>query len=477
MNDAHRFSGFYHWANEFQRRGGNQFTPRESRNIYEGPITTVGATRQAVRGSGLVFSLQAGRWFQDAYNFAEPGPDDPTNHKVSTIDSSTQVVPVTHWRTARISNGGGTMPKGPRRCSSRPLQGEPRVQGRIRLPRVRVQRGQELAAGWQTTSFGSTTVRRSRFHVQLSRPAEEHRSLSGPLRAGQLACKQQSDAQPRDAILDRPLVSRRRSATRPPTSPQPPATTKSACGRGTRSSRGFMPHTTSPAMGKSVLKGRLGRFSQLRDIDPDLTQANRNGPQTTTWTWRDLNGNRDYDPGEVNLDPNNGGDFISIAGITNAVPNPDENQPKTDEFSLTFEPRAAGQLGRADDRRLQPEFRPPAHGRAAASAVGLLRSRSPTPIRAATAAPARPMIQGRRSPQEYSVELRGGGVRRHDVCQRRRRADLQDDRIRGDPPDGQWLACVSVMHGDAALGSVRGRSSRQSQHRDLHGERHLGDHG
>ena len=57
---------------------------------------------------------------------------------------------------------------------------------------------------------------------------------------------------------------------------------------------------------------------------------------TTIWDWHDNNGNRLYDPGEVNLDPN-GPDFRSIAGTTLGVVNPNEKQPKTDEFSLTFE--------------------------------------------------------------------------------------------------------------------------------------------
>src|SRR5439155_7191094 len=56
----------------------------------------------------------------------------------------------------------------------------------------------------------------------------------------------------------------------------------------------------------------------------------------TTFTWRDLNGNHDYDPGEVNLDPN-GPDFVSISGTAASVVNPNEKQPKVDEFSLSLE--------------------------------------------------------------------------------------------------------------------------------------------
>ena len=88
--------------------------------------------------------------------------------------------------------------------------------------------------------------------------------------------------------------------------------------------------------GKSVLKAGFGRFANLRDISPELTRISKNNAQTITWTWHDLNNDKNYQPGEVNLD-RNGLDFRSIAGVTNAVANPDEPQPKSDEWSLTFE--------------------------------------------------------------------------------------------------------------------------------------------
>jgi hypothetical protein len=88
--------------------------------------------------------------------------------------------------------------------------------------------------------------------------------------------------------------------------------------------------------GKTVIKGGYGRFNQLRELNPDLTSVNQNTIATSIWDWHDNNGNKLYEPGEVNLDPN-GPDFRSIAGTTLAVVNPNEKQPKTDEFSLTFE--------------------------------------------------------------------------------------------------------------------------------------------
>ena len=92
--------------------------------------------------------------------------------------------------------------------------------------------------------------------------------------------------------------------------------------------------------GKTVLKGGYGRFNQLRELQPDISSINRNVPTTTTWDWHDNNGNKLYEDGEVNLNPN-GPDFRSVAAAgasaTLGVVNPNEKQPRTDEFSATFE--------------------------------------------------------------------------------------------------------------------------------------------
>jgi len=93
--------------------------------------------------------------------------------------------------------------------------------------------------------------------------------------------------------------------------------------------------------GKTVLKGGFGRFANLRDLLPELTRVAKNNAQLTTWTWHDLNNDRLYEPGEVNLDPN-GSDFRSISGVTNTTPNPKEPQPKSDEWSLTLERELKG---------------------------------------------------------------------------------------------------------------------------------------
>lgn len=93
--------------------------------------------------------------------------------------------------------------------------------------------------------------------------------------------------------------------------------------------------------GKTTIKGGWGRYARLRLFD-DLQPLANNVISTAQYRWRDFDGNRDYDPGEVNLDPN-GTDFISLnltgtfASAGRGVVNPDEKQPYTDEYSVQFE--------------------------------------------------------------------------------------------------------------------------------------------
>jgi hypothetical protein len=93
--------------------------------------------------------------------------------------------------------------------------------------------------------------------------------------------------------------------------------------------------------GRTVIKGGWGRFDHRRQEVPELSDADPHVRTTVTYRWRDANNNRNYDPGEVNLDPTRGtaqgGDFISQSGGSNTFPNPDEREPKSDEFSLSIE--------------------------------------------------------------------------------------------------------------------------------------------
>ncbi len=95
----------------------------------------------------------------------------------------------------------------------------------------------------------------------------------------------------------------------------------------------------------TLLKAQWGHFNH--EISEEMSNTlNPNGLVTTTWKWHDLNGNRLYDPGEVDFSPTSP-DFVSIggAGVAGAggsfgqgvQANKNLKQPYTREMSVTLE--------------------------------------------------------------------------------------------------------------------------------------------
>jgi hypothetical protein len=120
--------------------------------------------------------------------------------------------------------------------------------------------------------------------------------------------------------------------------------------------------------GKTVIRGGWGRFGDLRDAYNEPVPFNPNVGITTTWKWHDLNNDKLYEPGEVIFDPNNPNEFVSGSGAINAVVNPNEKQPKTDELSASLERELAANLSvrvtgiyarTANNRRLLNTLIPP----------------------------------------------------------------------------------------------------------------------
>ena len=93
--------------------------------------------------------------------------------------------------------------------------------------------------------------------------------------------------------------------------------------------------------GRTVIKGGWGRYAHPRYSD-EVQTASQNVDLVTGYRWHDVNGNKLFEPGEVNFD-RNGPDFIattrfgSADALAGAVTNPNEKQPRNDEFSLTIE--------------------------------------------------------------------------------------------------------------------------------------------
>ena len=94
---------------------------------------------------------------------------------------------------------------------------------------------------------------------------------------------------------------------------------------------------------KSVVKASVGEYNYMFG-DTYGDTYNANATATTTFVWHDLNGDKLYQPGEVDLNPN-GPDFISTTASSSAVINPHLREPKTWEGTLSFERELAANLG------------------------------------------------------------------------------------------------------------------------------------
>ena len=87
--------------------------------------------------------------------------------------------------------------------------------------------------------------------------------------------------------------------------------------------------------GKTVIKGTYGIYNGPM-ADTFAQTFNQNAVAQTVYRWHDLNGNSNYDPGEVNLDVNSG-DFLSTTAAANNVFNPDLQRPQQHEVTAVFD--------------------------------------------------------------------------------------------------------------------------------------------
>ncbi len=90
---------------------------------------------------------------------------------------------------------------------------------------------------------------------------------------------------------------------------------------------------------KTVFKANFGRFNKNLGVDV-VENWNASSLTTTVYRWRDLDGNRDYTPGEVNLSLT-GPDFISTSGAATTRLNRDLEQPVIYEATAAVERQVA----------------------------------------------------------------------------------------------------------------------------------------
>jgi Carboxypeptidase regulatory-like domain len=95
--------------------------------------------------------------------------------------------------------------------------------------------------------------------------------------------------------------------------------------------------------GKSVVKATFGLYNYMLG-DTYADAFNRNATANAVFNWHDLNGDKLYQPGEVNLDLN-GSDFRSITAASNRILNPDLKSPDIWETTASYERELAANMG------------------------------------------------------------------------------------------------------------------------------------
>jgi len=95
--------------------------------------------------------------------------------------------------------------------------------------------------------------------------------------------------------------------------------------------------------GKSVVKATFGLYNYMLG-DTYADAFNRNATANAVFNWHDLNGDKLYEPGEVNLDLNSS-DFRSITAASNRILNPNLRSPDTWETTASFERELAANMG------------------------------------------------------------------------------------------------------------------------------------
>jgi Carboxypeptidase regulatory-like domain/TonB dependent receptor len=335
VSEQNKVTLFYHGALDIQIRGASQFRPAESMEIHRGPVSMYKGEWQTVRGNSMVASIQYGNWYKHAFYYALPSYRGQGN-KVATIDTVTQYVSGDHLSDERTEDYFRNHAKG-----SLTLFGSNFLTGT-----------HQIKTGFDYLFGGYPHKNRLRkggnYQLRFNNGVPfEIDTFNYPVRP-------RNDSHYMGVFIqDAWTITRRLNLSVGARYAYDNAYAPAQCQAATDFDRGGcfdriqlrIWHSVVPRVhaafdlfgdNKSVIKGGFGRFVNLREVNPEVVASNRNNRTTTRWVWHDNNNNRAYDTGEVDLNPN-GPDFRDIMGVTDQVPNPDENLPTSDEWSLTFE--------------------------------------------------------------------------------------------------------------------------------------------
>jgi hypothetical protein len=342
MSQSNKLVGFYQWTAKHEINGASVLTPYESStdNQYRQHIYKV--EWQAVKGSSLVTSLQYGRWrWGSIYT--------------GLTDS------VAFRDTVSLQTGGQSLT-----AANQPIERRGHLTGRVTWYKADAFRGNhEVKAGFDSIdSFISRAWVSRPYNYQLVFQAGvpfQVVTLNYPVKPAT------SSQYLGFWVKDNWVIGRRFTASLGVRFSHDVGFVDRQC-RQDAVPREFAPaacwdkidfntwNSWAPRAtfaydignnGKTVVKWGWSRFDHMRQID-EMQPANKNIATNTTWRWRDLNNNRDYDAGEVNLDVN-GPDYVSAAvrdsGVfSNGVMNPNEKEPKVDQFDLSLEREIARNL-------------------------------------------------------------------------------------------------------------------------------------
>jgi outer membrane receptor protein involved in Fe transport len=335
VSKNNKVTGFYHSDKEQQRRRGSQFVGPDGRELNVGPFLTYGMSYQMVKGNSLVVSLTGGHFHRHSLTYALPVYDKYGPTAVKTMDLTTQIATGDTPNDTQYITHGNDDAAGNVSYFRGNMAGNHQIKA-----------GYDFVHSWYSQQFGSQPAGNYILLYQNLNPFEIQ-TFNYPVKPQNFQDYLGFYGQDNWSVNDHLTVALgiRWAHDNLHSPAQCSLATDFAPSQCYDKVQLPVWNSVAPRVhfaydiggdGKSVVKAGWGRYVAYGSITSDLLVTERNNKQTTTWLWHDLNGDKLYESGEVNLSSNSP-DFQNISGVTNGVVNPDSPQPMTDEYVLSYE--------------------------------------------------------------------------------------------------------------------------------------------